>query len=134
MEAALQRWELSELGTESFSSNPEQQRMRMDGRSALATELTEALGTAGPRLAWERERAAYYALRNGIPQVAEGANEADLAILEMGIVAESGGSTPLEDSLAFNLWKNPEEGWRIIGLYKGLSMLRPFLDNVRKSE
>ncbi len=126
MEVALQRWELSELGTESFSSNPEQQRIRMDGRRAL--------GTAGPRLAWERERAAYYALRNGIPQVAEGANEADLAIIEMGIVAESGGSTPLEDSLAFNLWKNPEEGWRIIGLDKGLSMLRPFLDNVRKSE
>ena len=66
MEAALQRWELSELGPEFFS-----------------------------------------------------------------LIIEGSGGAALEERLAFNLWRNPEEGWRITGLDKGLSVLRPFLEEIK---
>ena len=133
-ETALMRWELSEVGTESFTLDPEQQKIRMDGRRMLAIELTEALGIPGPRLAWDQEGTSYYAIRAGVPLAIEGAKEADLATVEMKIVVEGNGTAALEESLAFNLWRNPEEGWRITGLDKGLPILRTFLDKVRQVE
>ena len=134
MEAALQRWELSEVGTESFTLDQEQQKIRMDGRRALAIELTEALAIPGSRLAWEQEGATYYATRDGVPRSIDGAGEAELATIEILIIIEGSGGAALEERLAFNLWRNPEEGWRITGLDKGLPILRPFLDKVREAE
>ena len=133
-EAALQLWELSEVGTEFFALDPGQQKIRMDGRRTLAIELTEALGIAGPRLAWEQEGATYYATRDGVPQEIKGAEEAGLATVEIRIVIGGSGNAALEERLAFNLWRNPEDGWRITGLDKGLPILRPFLDKVRRVE
>ncbi|MDA0988631.1 MAG: hypothetical protein O2783_05800 [Chloroflexi bacterium] len=131
METALLRWELSEVGTESFTLDLEQQKVRMEGRRMLAVELTEALVIAEPRLSWEQGEASYYALRNGVPLITDSRNEADLATIEMKLVIEGSGKAALEESLAFNLWRNPEGGWRITGLDKGLSMLGPFLEEMR---
>ena len=133
-QTALERWELSEVGTEFFALDPGQQKIRMDGRRTLAIELTEALGIAGPRLAWEQEGATYYATRDGVPQEIKGAEEAGLATVEIRIVIGGSGNAALEERLAFNLWMNPDEGWRITGLDKGLPILRPFLDKVRRIE
>ena len=131
MEAALQRWELSELGPEFFSLDPEQQKIRMDGRRALAMELTEALAIPGPGLGWEQEGATYYATGDGLPRSIDGAGEAQLATIEIRLIIEGSGGAALEERLAFNLWRNPEEGWRITGLDKGLSVLRPFLEEIK---
>ena len=130
MEAALLRWELSEIGTESFTLDLEQQKVRVDGRRTLAIELTQALAIAEPRISWEQGKASYYALRNGVPLVTDSRNEAALATIEMKLVIESTGSTALVESLAFNLWRNPDGGWRITGVDKGLPMLRPFLEEM----
>jgi hypothetical protein len=130
-EAALQLWELSEVGTEFFALDQEQQKIRMDGRRALAIELTEALGIPGPRIAWEQEGAAYYTTRDGVPRSIDGPGEADLATIEMRIMIEGRSNAALEERLAFNLWRNPEKGWRITGLDKGLSVLRPLLEEIK---
>ena len=134
LKEALRRWELSEVGTAFVILDPEQQRVRMDGRRTLATELTEALGIPGPRLTWEQHEASYYDIRDGVPLVVEGPGEAEVATVEIRLMIERVGQATLEESLAFNLWKNPDEGWRITGLDKGLGVLEPFLDEVRASK
>jgi hypothetical protein len=134
VETSLKRWELSEVGTAFVILDPEQMKVRMDGRRALATDLTEALGIAGSRLTWEQHEASYYDMRDGVPLVVEGPGKAELATVEIRLVIERVGQATLEESLAFNLWRNPDEGWRITGLDKGLSVLEPFLDEIRESE
>ena len=134
VESALKRWELSEVGTAFAILDPEQQRIRMDGRRTLATELTDALGIAGPRLTWEKHEASYYAMRDGVPLVVEGPGKAELATVDIRLVIERLGQAALEESLAFNLWRNPDKGWRITGLDKGLRVLESFLDEVRTSQ
>ena len=134
METALQRWELSEVGTEFFTLDPEQNRIRMDGRRTLATDLTEVLGIPGPRLTWKQEGASYYVIRDGVPLVTHSLNEAVLATVEMRVAIEGNGKDTLEERLAFNLWKNPEDSWKITGLDKGSGVLEPFLDKVREFE
>ena len=133
LESALERWELSEVGTAFVILDPEQQRVRMDGRRILATALTEALGIPGPRLTWEQQEASYYDMRTGVPLVVEGHGKAELATVAIRLVIERVGQAALEESLAFNLWRSPEKGWRITGLDKGLGVLEPFLDEVRTS-
>jgi ABC-type oligopeptide transport system substrate-binding subunit len=133
-EAAIKRWELSEVGAVFVVLDPEQQRVRMDGRRILATELTEALGIPGPRLMWEQVEAAYYDVRNGVPLAIESHTKADLATVEIRLMIERVGKARLEERAAFNLWKSPDSGWRITGLDKGLLVLEPFLDEVRASQ
>ena len=134
MEAALQRWELSEVGAAFVILDPEQQRVRMDGRRTLATDLTETLSIPGPRLTWEQHEASYYDIKSGVPLVVEGHGKAEMATVEIRLIIERAGQATLEESLAFNLWRNPDEGWRIAGLDKGLGILEPFLDEVRASQ
>ena len=134
MEAALQRWEFSEVGTQFFALDPEHQRIRMDGRKMLATALTKALGVPGPLLTWKQDEGTYYATRDGVPRAIKDAGEAELATIEMQLIIVRGGKATLEERLAFNLWRNPDKGWRITGLDKGLPILRPFLDEVRESQ
>jgi hypothetical protein len=133
-EAAILLWELTEMGTESFTLDEEQQKIRMDGRRTLAIELTGALVITGSRLTWERERTSYYTLRAGVPLMTDSHKEANLATIEMRIVIENGEESPLEERLAFNLWAHPIDGWRITGLDKSLMALEPFLDGARQSK
>lgn len=134
MEAALQRWEFSEVGTAFFTLDLEHQRIRMDGRRMLATALTKALGVPGPLLTWKQDGGTYYATRDGVPRAIKDAGEAEFATIEMRLIIVREGKATLEERLAFNLWRNPDKGWRITGLDKGLPMLRPFLDEVRESQ
>ena len=134
VETALKRWELSEIGTAFVILDPEQQKVRMEGRRTLATGLTEALGIPGPRLTWEQHEASYYDIQDGVPLVVEGPRKAELATVETMLMIERVGQAALVERLAFNLWRNPDEGWRITGLDKGLRVLEPFLDEVRASQ
>ena len=133
-EKALERWELSELGPDLATLDAEQQRIRMDGRRELATELTEALSSAGQRLSWEQLGASYYDLGQGLPRAIDGSKEAELATVEIRVSVERAGANALEDGVAFNLWRSSFKGWRIMSLDKGLSVLRPFLDEVKASQ
>ena len=130
-DAALKRWELAEVGTAFVKLDAEQQRVRMDGRRTLAADLTEALGVSGPRLMWEQHKASYYDIRQRVALVVDGAGEAELATVEITLKVERSGEATLEESLAFNLWRNPDKGWRITGLDKGSAILKPFLDELR---
>jgi hypothetical protein len=134
VEAALEMWELSEVGTAFVILDTEQREVRMDGRRTLSIELTEALSIAGPRVTWGQHEASYYDMRDGLPQVVEGPGKAEMATMEIRLVIEHVGQSALEERLAFNLWRNPDEGWRITGLDKGLRVLQPFLDEVRASQ
>jgi|GEM_PF-2587038 hypothetical protein len=133
-EAALLLWELTEMGTESFTLDEEQQKIRMHGRRTLAIELTDAIGIAGARITWKREGTSYYNLRNGIPLVTDSRNEADFATINMRILIENRNESQIEEYLAFNLWMHPIDGWSITGLDKSLMALEPFLNSVRQSK
>ena len=133
LEEALQWWELSEVGTAFVILDPEQQEIRIAGRLVLANDLTEAMGIPGPRLTWKQQEASYYDIRDGVAIVIEGPGKAELATVEISLMVERMGNADLEERLAFNLWRNPDEGWRITGLNKGLGVLKSFLDNVKAS-
>ena len=128
---ALKRWELSQIGPSLVALDPEQERVRLEGRRDTSMELTEALVMAGQHLKWEQEGASYYYLQNEITVVEDDDKNATLATIEMRLIVERNEGAALEESIAFNLWKAPDEGWRITGLDKGLSMLEPFLENLR---
>ena len=129
---ALKRWETSEVGPSLAVLDPKQEQVRLKGRQALAVALTEALVIAGQRLRWEREDASYYDLQNGIPAVKDDDKNADLASIGIRLIVERRGEDDLEERVAFNLRKAPDQGWRITGLDKGLAVLEPFLDSLRE--
>ncbi|MBI2856036.1 MAG: hypothetical protein HYX93_04240 [Chloroflexi bacterium] len=131
---ALQRWETSEVGPSPVALDPEQERVRLEGRREVAEELTQALVVAGQRLRWERVGASYYDLQDNIPSVREDPTDADLATIEMRLIVEGREGASLEESIAFNLWRVPEIGWHIMGLDKGLSVLEPFLNRLREMD
>ena len=91
------------------------------------------MGIPGPRLTWKQQEASYYDIRDGVAIVIEGPGKAELATVEISLIVERMGNAALEERLAFNLWRNPDEGWRITGLNKGLGVLKSFLDNVKAS-
>ena len=131
---ALEMWELSELGPAPVDLDPAQQSIRLESRRELAETLTEALSMAGERLAWERSGLVYYDLRDGIANVTENVDEANVATVEVDMAIERGDSPTLEERLAFTLWRRADGSWRVTALDKGLMALRPFLDEVTTAE
>ena len=131
---ALEAWELSELGPAPVDLDPAQQSTRLDGRLELAKGLTEALSMAGDRLTWERSGLVYYDIRDGIANVTENVDEANVATVEVDLAIERGDSPTLEERLAFTLWRRADGSWRVTALDKGLMALRPFLDEVTTAE
>ena len=128
---ALSVWDLSEVVTVMSDLDPEQQESRLNNRVVLATELTDALSTSGHRLRWEKDRSYYYVTKNGGVRFVENSGEANMATIEMQIIIDPIGKKFAEEDLAFNLWRTPKEGWRIIGLDKAPRALQPILDQLK---
>ena len=132
-EAALERWELSELGPAPADLAPEQSTTRVQGRRQLAQALTDALAAAGGDVSWERSGVALYNLAQGIPATAESADEAQVATVEMVLTLKRSDAPAVEEALAFTLWRRSDDGWRVTGLDKGLAVLEEFLETLRDS-
>ena len=132
-EKALERWELSELGPAPADIAPEQATIRVEGRRELAQALTSALAAAGDDVSWERTSLVFYNLAEGIPAVAESADEAQVATVEVALALERGDAAAVEEALAFTLWRRADNGWLVIGLDKGLAVLEEFLEELRAS-
>ncbi len=130
---ALERWELSELGPAPIDLDPAQQSIRLEARQELAETLTEALSAAGDALRWERSGLALYDIRDGIANLTENANEANVATVEANLAVERSDGEDIEEQLAFTLWKGADGGWIITGLDKGLPVLEGFLEELRSS-
>ena len=133
-EEALKRWELHEVGAAFVTLGVEQEMVRMDARRILASDVTTVLGMAGKRLSWVQQDASYYDITKGVPLVVDGPGKAGLSTVEIKLMIERVGQARLKETLAFNLWKSPNKGWKITGLDKGLRVLEPFLDEVRMSQ
>ena len=130
---ALKRWELSELGPAPVDLAPEQQRIRLDTRRELAETLTDALSAAGERLQWEGRGLVLYHIRDGVANLTEVVDEANVATVEVGITVERSESEDVEERLAFTLWKRAGGGWSVTGLDKGLAVLEGFLEELWSS-
>ena len=133
VDAALSVWEFSEVGTVISDLDPEQQKIRLDSREILATELTDALSKSVHRLRWGKDRSYYYGTKNGVVGLVESSSEANMATIGMQIIIEPTGKEFVQEYLAFNLWRNPEEGWRITGIDKAPNALQPILEQLRES-
>ena len=130
---ALEQWELSELGPAPGDIAPEQATTRVEGRKELAQALTSALASAGDDLGWERSGLVFYNLADGIPAVAESADEAQVATVEVALTLERGDEAIVKETLAFTLWRRADNGWLVTGLDKGLAVLEGFLEDLRPS-
>ena len=130
---ALEQWELSELGPAPGDIAPEQANTRVEGRRELAQALTSALVAAGDDVSWERSGLVFYNLAGGIPEVAESADEAQVATVAVALTLERGEEAAVEETLAFTLWRRADDGWLVTGLDKGLAVLEEFLEELRSS-
>ena len=130
---ALERWELSELGPAPSDIGPEQATTRVEGRRELAQALTSALTAAGGDVSWERSGLVFYNLAEGVPDVAESADEAQVATVEIALTLERGEEADVEETLAFTLWRRADNGWLVTGLDKGLAVLEEFLEELRSN-
>ena len=125
--AALERWELSQLGPAPADIGPKQSAIRLDGRRQLARSLTTALAAAGDDLRWETAGLTLYDLADGVAVVTESADEAEVASVASSLTLRRGDAADVEESLAFTLWRRSDGGWRVTGLDKGLAVLEDFL-------
>ena len=130
---ALERWELSQLGPAPLDLDPAQRSVRLEARRELTGELTEALSAAGERLRWESSGLVLYDIRDGIANLTENADDANVATVEVSLSVERGESEGVEEQLAFTLWKGADGVWSITGLDKGLPVLEEFLEELRDS-
>ena len=131
--AALQSWELSRLGPAPVDLDPGQQTIRLETRRELAQALTDALSAAGDGLRWERTALVLYDIRDGIADLTENLDEANVATVEVSLAVDRSDGTALEEQLAFTLWRSADGVWRITGLDKGLAVLEEFLEELRSS-
>ena len=125
--AALERWELSQLGPTPIDLDPGQHSVRLEARRELAQALTEALSAAGDALRWKRIGLALYDIRDGIANLTENADDANVATVKVSLTD----GTFIEEHLAFTLWKDADGDWSITGLDKGLPVLEEFLEKLR---
>ncbi len=132
-EAALLRWELSELGPAPADLAPGQSEIRVEGRRQLAHALTDALAAAGDDLDWETTGLILYDLAEGIAVVTESTDEAEVATVDSSLTLRRGDAATVQESLAFTLWRRADGGWRVTGLDKGLAVLEDFLEQLESS-
>ena len=107
--------------------------MLTEARQELAVALTDALSAAGERLQWERSGLALYDIRDGIANLTEVVDEANVATVDVSLSVEGSESEDVKERLVFTLWRGADGVWSVTGLDKGLPVLEGFLEELRSS-